>query len=250
MEIGMIGFGNFGKFFAKTLATVFEVSVWDCINFNNEATKMNVKWASLEKVASKEVVILAIPLAAMESTLSKLVYNINSDVLIMDVCSVKLEPIRLIRQYLPKAKLLATHPMFGPQGTKNGWGGQQLVVCPVEAPSKKSELMLRFFCDQQLRLIEMTAEQHDKEIAIVLGLTYFIGQGLKEYGIENLKLTTTTFEHLRKITDIVGNESWELFKTIQNGNPFVAEIRRQFMEALQNIEKRLKSTKNNMNGLI
>ena len=240
LEVGIVGFGNFGQFFAKKLATAFDVSVWDCRDFSDEVDKMSVKWATLKQVADKEVVVLAVPLQSMEALFGQLALCLSPNALVMDVCSVKIEPIRLMRKYLPYSDFLGTHPLFGPQSAKDGWYGHRLVICPVTAPSIKSELMLQFFRDQGLRLIELSAEEHDRQMASVQALTHFIARGLAGCEVSNSELSTTAFGHLFKVVELLGADSWELFKTIELGNPFAADIRQKFIQELENLERRLK----------
>ncbi|MDP3993766.1 MAG: prephenate dehydrogenase/arogenate dehydrogenase family protein [Candidatus Doudnabacteria bacterium] len=238
-RVGIVGFGNFGKFFARKLATTFDVSVWDCRNFNDEAAEMSVRWSTLEEVANRELVVLAVPLQSMELLLGRLTLCVNPNALLMDVCSVKQEPLRLMRKYLPQIELLGTHPLFGPQSAKDGWHGHRLVICPIAASSPKSEFMLQFLRDQGLRLFEMTAEQHDRQMANVQALTHFIARGLTGCEVSNSELATTAFGHLCKVAELLGADSWELFKTIELGNPFAAEVRQRFMQELENLERRL-----------
>lgn len=236
---GVIGFGNFGKLFARKLATAFEVSVWDCRNFSSEASEMGVEWTTLEQVADRELVVLAVPLQSMESLLTKLASRVNLNALVMDVCSVKQEPFRLMQKYLPQGQFLLTHPMFGPQSAKETWDGHRLVVCPTNTPSPKSEFVLQFFRDQGLKLFEMTAEQHDREMARVQALTHFVARALKECEVKSSPFGTFAYDHLCKAVELLGGDSWELFETIELGNPFAAGIRREFIESLLKLERRL-----------
>lgn len=235
---GVIGFGNFGKFFARKLATAFEVSVWDCQDFSGEASEMGVEWATLEQVAKKELVVLAVPLQSMEPLLEKLISRVNYTTLVMDVCSVKQEPLRLMEKYL-RGQFLLTHPMFGPQSAKDGWQGHRLVVCPVATPSAQSELVLQFFRDQGLKLFEMTAEQHDREMARVQALTHFVARALAQCEVKQSPFGTFAYDHLCKAVELLGGDSWELFETIELGNTFASEIRHEFMLNLQKLERKL-----------
>lgn len=240
VEAGIIGFGNFGKFFAQKLTTAFKVCVWDRQNFSSEAAKMGVGWAEFEETANMEIIVLAVPLGAMEILLGQLTRCVNSEALVMDVCSVKQEPIRLMHKYLPQIDLLGTHPLFGPQSAKDGWRGHRMAICPVSSLSEKAENLLQFFRGQGLRLIELSAEEHDRQMASVQALTHFIARGLAGCEVSNSELATIAFGHLCKITELLGADSWELFKTIELGNPFAAEIRQKFMQELESLEKKLK----------
>lgn len=182
---------------------------------------------------------MAVPLGAMEALLGRLAQCINSEALVMDVCSVKQEPLRLMQKRLPKIELLGTHPLFGPQSAKDSWRDHRLVICRLAALSAKAELMLQFFREQGLQLFEITAEQHDRQMASVQALTHFIARALAGCEVSNSELATTAFSHLCKVAELLGNDSWELFKTIELGNPFAAEARRRFMQELESLERRL-----------
>lgn len=65
-EVGVIGFGNFGKFFAQNLVKRFSVTAYDAIDYSNEAVNMGVGWGTFTQVAISEVVVVAVPLQTME----------------------------------------------------------------------------------------------------------------------------------------------------------------------------------------
>jgi len=238
-EVGVIGLGPFGQFIGKDLALWFDVTGYDIADRQKEATDHGLYWGTLEEAASKEVVILAVPLSSLEGVLRQMSVSVSPETLVMDVCSVKQTPINLMRKYLPAAELLGTHPLFGPQSAKDGWHGHKMAVCPITPPSVKSESLLKFFRNEGLRLIEMSAEEHDREMAVVQGLTHFIARALVECEVQDSELATTAFDRLRKVMEILGEDSWELFATIENGNPFAGEVRQQFIARLAEIERRL-----------
>lgn len=241
MEFGVIGFGNFGKFFAEKLAKKFKVTACDTADYSIAAANVGVLWGTLEETASKEVVVFAVPLQAMEVLLAKISY-LNREVLLVDVCSVKVRSIQVLRKFFPESEILATHPLFGPQSAKDGWAGHRIVVCPVPGatiPSEKSERILQFFREEGLHIIFMPAEEHDRQMAKVQGLTHFIARGLAECGIDSTELATTASGHLLKVVELLGRDSWELFQTIQIGNSYAEESRNQFLQKLQELEKKL-----------
>ena len=42
------------------------------------------------------------------------------------------------------------------------------------------------------------------------------------------------------MSESLAGDSWELFKTIENENPFAAEVRRRFAENISEIERQLR----------
>jgi len=58
-KIGIIGFGNFGKFAAKHLIKSVELIVSDITDKTKEAEEIGAKFVSLEEVCKSEIIILA-----------------------------------------------------------------------------------------------------------------------------------------------------------------------------------------------
>lgn len=250
--VGIIGFGSFGQFMAKHLARAFHnVLVTDVVDRSDEAKHLirdfddmsvsGVGWGALEQAANREIVVLAVPFQQFEGLLKSISSHVQQGALVVDVCSVKQEPVRLMLECLPtETEILATHPLFGPQSAKDGLQGHNIVICPVRV---KVERMARInnllHFGYELWPVEQEPETHDREMAVVQGLTHFIARGLAGCGVKSSELATTAFDHLCKAVELLGGDSWELFKTIENGNPFAGEMRQRFMEELQKLERRL-----------
>ena len=55
---------------------------------------------------------------------------LSPDALVIDVCSVKEYPVRLMKELLPeRVSILATHPMFGPDSAAHALQGRKIVLC-------------------------------------------------------------------------------------------------------------------------
>lgn len=244
MTVGIIGFGQFGQFFAGVLAKKgARVVVCDQNHeLKAEAQSMGLTWGNLAEVASMPVVIPAVPLTALSQLLPSLVSVLGSETLIWDVCSVKTGPIAIAEMFF-QGQILATHPVFGPNSAKNGTKGHRMVVC-LPISNLKAALEVLNFCDKVLGLevILMPAEEHDREMARVQGLTHFIARALKEMSVSSSRVGTCAYEALVQVVEMVGGDSWELFRTIQLGNPFVSGVRQQFMGELVKLEIELKES--------
>jgi prephenate dehydrogenase len=238
--VGIIGFGSFGQLIARHLNDYYSVRVHDVVDRSLFASAIGVRWSSLPQVAATDVVVLAVPLSCMADVLSSIRRWIQPDALVVDVCSVKEEPLRLIRQHLPKANVVGMHPLFGPQSAKDGLCGHSIILCPEHCDHIRLQ-QIRHFLSRQLRLrvIDMSADAHDQHMAKVQALTHFISRALSTIGIDDSPVSTVAFEHLRQAVRLLSDDSWELFETIQSGNPYSHAVRRQFIEALTQIDNKV-----------
>lgn len=239
-EIGIIGFGQFGRFMAQHLAAFFDVTVCDNAELQTEAEKINVKWSDFETVAGKEIVIFAIPLSAFEQVLRRAVPFLRSDALCFDVCSVKMQPLEMMRQTLPETvEIIGTHPLFGPQSGREGIAGMRVALCPVR--TDKTEEIRCFLTEKlKLRVFEKTPAAHDEEMAHVQALTHFVARALEELHVSDSELATVSYEELMRAARLVSEDSWALFQTIQQGNPFAGKKRKAFIEKLIELENRVR----------
>lgn len=231
--VGIIGFGSFGKFLAEKLSSYAIVKVYSASNTQNS-------WATtLEDVAQSDFVIPAIPLHSYETVLTQLAPLLNKESVVVDICSVKVKPQQLLAEYLGDQPVILTHPMFGPESASVSFQGHTMVLCPEGSTAQDYDDVKSFLESLELKLIEMSAEEHDREIAIVQGLTFFIARAVNETGVHNQKLHTPSFQRLLNLAELEKHHSLELFETIQKGNPYAAAVRKEFLEAAQTIDAEL-----------
>lgn len=238
-SLGIIGFGSFGQFAVKWLKPHFDISVYDVCDKEEEASELGVNWASLEEACSCDAVIYGVPLEFLKNVLRESAGFLKPGTLVMDVTSVKVKPSQIMAEFLPpEVDIVATHPLFGPKSGKNGIEGLNIALCNVRG-DRLSEVA--DFCRNILKLtvIETTPEKHDQEAGYVMGLTHFIGQALNMLEVPECSQTTSSFEHLMQLKDLLSLDSMDLFKTIQKDNPFAEKARKEFMQKLQELEDKL-----------
>lgn len=237
--LGIVGFGQFGQFMARHLAPFFRVSVCDHARLKDEAARIGVGWADFESVAASEIVVFAVPLGAFEGVLRRAVPVLRDGALCLDVCSVKIEPLRLMTEILPASvEIVGTHPLFGPQSGRDSIAGLRIALCPVRSP--RAAAVREFLADAlRLEILEKSPEEHDREMAHVQALTHFVARALDELHVVDSELATVSYEELMRAARLVSEDSWELFQTIQSGNPFAAVKRRAFIDKLVELENRL-----------
>lgn len=239
MKFGIIGHGSFGKLLADILSEHGQVYVY-ARNKSSDESDDQKEYVSLEKAASADVVIMAVGLEPLEQVSGQLASLVKKDTIVVDVCSVKIKPTEIITRNLGgKCRLLFTHPLFGPHTAKDGKiAGKSIVVCPFDFKGK--EKIMKFLEDKLgLKVIEMTAEEHDQEMAWVHGLTFFVGRGLMELNPPKSDLSTGYYQRLLDLVELESTHSLELFNTVQKGNPFAADIRRELIDKLEMINKEI-----------
>lgn len=233
--VGIIGFGSFGKFLAEKLSSHAKVLVY------SEGGQANSWAASFDEVAACDVVIPAVPLSAYPEVLNLLAGSLRPDSVIVDICSVKVKPVEMITEILPHQPRVATHPMFGPESASVSFAEHTLVMCPEVSTPGPYDMVKRFAETLDLKVVEMTTQAHDQEIAVVQGLAFFVGRALNEFGIHDQKLRTPSFESLLSVAELEQHHSIELFRTIQTGNPWSEDVRTRFIDAARQVNADLQS---------
>jgi len=238
MEIGIIGFGQFGQFAAKHLKEHFKVFAADKSDKSNEAEKLGVGFVSLAEAASKDIVIMSVPINAFENILKQIKSHLKKGALLIDVCSVKVKPAKAMQELVSKdIEVIATHPLFGPQSGAHGIKGLKIVVCALR--TSRLEQIKSILEKAGLQVIIATPEEHDKQMAKTQTLAQFIGRALINMDIQQQNITTPSFGKLLELKDMLKEDSFELFRDIQKNNPFAEEVREEFCREIKKIESEL-----------
>jgi len=234
-ELGLIGYGTFGQFLVKHMKSHFDISVYD----KREIIE-NVKVCSLKEAAEKPLVIIAVPVQYFEELIKELKDYVKPNSLIMDVSSVKVKPVELMKKYLPEnVNILGTHPLFGKQSGKDGIKGLKIVLCPVRLDNIEE---IKKFLETKLELevLVRTPEEHDKQMAYVQGLTHFIGKAINDIDIKDFDQKTPSYQFLLDIKEMLKGDSDDLFLTLERENPFAKAARDEFLDKLKQIEEDIK----------
>lgn len=238
--LGLVGCGAFGEFMLRHLTPYFRVRVHDPKRDPTPVTEVyDVTAVDLAEAAASDIVVPAVPVQRFEEVIRQLAPHLRPHTLVVDVCSVKLEPYRVLSNLLPETvDFVCTHPLFGPQSGKDGIAGLKVAVCPGRGGR---EACVERFLTERLRLqvVRTTPERHDRELAYVQGLTHLIAKIMVEIEPREVLQTTRTWELLMQSIELVRYDSDELFLAIESENPFVGEAKGRFFEAARRLETRL-----------
>lgn len=233
--IGVIGLGAFGGLLARVLAGHASVLAHDP---SEVPTPEGVRRASLAETAGCPVVVLAVNVQHLPEAIEAVRPHLPPGALVADVCSVKLEPLRLLTERLPpEVRILGTHPLFGPQTVaERGLPGQKIALCPARIEPERAERVRRFLTETlRLRAIEVTPDEHDRQMTYVQVLTHLIGHAGLRMDLPELPLATVAYERLLQLKRNVEKDSPELFEAIQRHNPWSTDIRRRFREVMRDL---------------
>lgn len=242
-SVGIFGFGAFGRFAARHLSPWFDVKAWDRAGPSSEEPGSGIKLTTVEEVAGCDMVIFAVPWDTLDEAVTAAVPHLRPGALVMDVTSVKSGPAELLPRLLPDTvDILCTHPLFGPQSGKNGISGLRIALCPIRISPERYYRVCDFLTDKlNLLVLKTTPEKHDREMARVQAVTHFMSRALKEIGLPPSPMATKAYEKLQEFASIVLSDSWDLFLTIQNGNPYAREMRHDLMREMRELECRLEA---------
>jgi len=186
------------------------------------------------QVKDTDVIIISVPLDAFESVVRQLAPHINSGQIVMDVTSLKAQPVDIMHRYITPAVTLGMHPVFGP-GAKS-LDKQNFVLTPTsEREVALAEKVQGHLEARGARVTLMTPREHDEMMTVILGLAHFIAivtadtllsqdrfQQMKEIG-------GTTFKVLYTLVESVISEDPELYASLQMGFPGIDKVEEQFL---------------------
>lgn len=238
MKVGIIGFGRLGKLLTRYLAQDFDVFVYERFSLDEQEMKaLGATPASLEEVCKSAIILPMVPIGQFEELLKEISPLVSPGTLVADVCSVKELPIQWMKKHLPEdIQILGTHPMFGPDSARDTLFGSKLVLTPVRIDDKLLRDITLYLERVGIKVIEASAEKHDKEIAHSLLLSHYIGQALIAFQAKPLEIDTKGFRRLIKILETVENDSFELFVDMNKYNPYAEETMSTFFKCLSDIK--------------
>jgi len=211
--VAIVGYGRFGRVLKRLLKDDFSLII---------VTRENPK-----EIQKAEVVFYAVPISSFEKVLKSHQKYFKDDHLLIDVLSVKVYPKKVFEKILKgkKTQAMLTHPMFGPDSSKNGFLGLPIVLNQFKASSQNYQFWKDFFQKKGLRVVELKAEEHDKMAAYSQGVTHFIGRLLQKFNFKKTPIDTLGARKLQEVMEQTCNDTWQLFFDLQTFNPYTKTMR-------------------------
>ena len=239
---GIIGYGHFGQLLASSLAEHGRVRAYDVDSAKLATLPNGVEAATFAEVARCDVVALAVPFAALEAVLAELNGQLPATTVVMDVVSTKQLATELLTTALGgHDEVLATHPLFGPPSMERIVPGLRLVV--THAGGARAQALAAFLeHDLGLEVLRVAPEEHDRAMAYMQALPFFIARGLVQLDIlryRDSELALPSFEKLAAIAAIEEHHTHGMFDTSQRSNPYADQVRADFMRILAALDEEI-----------
>tara|TARA_B100000614_G_C14513017_1_gene479360 strand:+ start:191 stop:988 length:798 start_codon:yes stop_codon:yes gene_type:complete len=231
----VIGLGRFGLFWAETLSRQF--SVVGTSRRTIASLPAGVRQVPEAEAVQADFVFLTVAISAMPEVLDRIADRVRPDATVIDTCSVKVFPVREMAARLPSSvDIVASHPMFGPDSARERRDALPMITWPVrDAHGRYRELTERMAA-LNMRIVEMSPDEHDREAAFSQGVTHLVGRLLREMDLKPSDIATLGYTRLLQVMEQTCNDPIELFQDLQRFNPYTRDMRRRFAEALERTE--------------
>ncbi len=232
MTIGVYGLGRFGTYWASLLSQKFRV-----IGYSRSAKQKlpeGITFVSKEEIVQADALFMCVSISSFEDVITDIAPMLTPGTTIIDTCSVKVHPAKVMQQILPKqVHSIASHPMFGPDSGKDGTEGLPMVMYPVTADERNFEYWKSVFLSYGMQVIEMSPDEHDHQAAYTQGVTHFIGRVLQDLHLPQSRIATMGYRKLLEIIEQTCNDPIQLFYDLQRYNPYTGEMRNAVFNSFQ-----------------
>ena len=180
-------------------------------------------------------IMICVSISAFEEVVENIAPFVSEGQVVMDICSVKEQPVRIMHRHIKKGLILGTHPVFGP-GSK-GVRHKAYVLTPTNAKEQEFAEKYKGWLEKVgARVFIMSPEKHDTLMSVVLGLPHFVGlvacDTLLEQSdfLETKKVAGTTYRMLFTLAEATALETPDLFANLQTTLPKMGKIEDIFIQ--------------------
>jgi prephenate dehydrogenase len=229
-KISIIGVnGRMGKWFANYFYKMgFEVVGFDTNDDTKE--KFIIKANSLiGAILKTDYVLLCTPTKNTPEIIRLIAKEMKHGSYLIEISSQKSKTAQTLMKTPTKVNPICIHPMFGP-GTKK-IDGKNIIIVPVKDVKKELDATKLLF--PKANFVTIDASEHDKKIAVILGLTHLINIAFANILAKDEKISLTekmsgsTFKIQKIVTESILTESPELIETIVS-NPEMRKYGEEF----------------------
>jgi len=243
MKIAVIGAGKMGVWFAK----FFHSKAYTVVLADRKKEKLAKLKKGLpvemtadfeEAVKDADQVLICVSINAFEDVVKKISPAIHEGQVVMDICSIKEAPVKIMHEYLGEALVLGTHPVFGPGS--NGVKHKAYILTPTNAKEQEfAEQFKKWLEREEAHVFVITPKRHDELMSVVLGLPHFLGLVACETLLEQKnfpetkKVAGTTYRMLFTLAEATALETPDLYASLQTNLPELGKIEDLFMTKAQ-----------------
>ncbi len=241
--VGIIGFGSFGQFIQKLTREHFPHMAVKVFSSRKGPEGIDgIDFFTLEEVCKTDLLFVCVPISAFAQTINRIVPLLGANTIVCDVTTIKKHTVEVLREKgVPH--YIATHPMFGPNSYAkhgNSLKDLRIALCDSSLTKDESKDITDFLTSTGLKVLELTADEHDRMIAETLFLTHLIGQTVKKGNFKRTAIDTVSFGFLMDAVESVANDE-ALFRDVFAFNPYCADVLARYEHAEKEVTMLLSS---------
>ncbi|MCW4018750.1 MAG: prephenate dehydrogenase/arogenate dehydrogenase family protein [Candidatus Bathyarchaeota archaeon] len=242
MRTAILGAGKMGVWFAKFCKEKGDNVILASRNAEKLAklgAELGVETADFtQAVEAADRVMLCVSISSLEEVVKKIAPHVREGQAVMDICSIKEFPVKIMHENIIRGLVLGTHPLFGP-GSK-GVQNKTYILTPTNPKEAAyAEEFQKWLSKEGAHVYVMSPEKHDQLISVVLGLPHFLGLAACETlleqpdFLETKQVAGTTYRMLFTLAEATALETPDLFANLQTKLPKIRQIEEQFIMKAQ-----------------
>jgi len=239
MKTAVLGAGKMGVWFAKWCKekgdnVILSDRKPEKLEKLREELDVETTADFVDAVKKAERVIICVSISSFEEVVKKIGPIVCNGQAVMDICSTKEYPVKVMHENIKHGLVLGTHPVFGP-GSK-GIKHKTYVLTPTNtAEEKYAEGFKRWLEKEEAHVFIMTPQKHDQLMSIILGLPHFLGLAACETLLEQKdfpetkQVAGTTYRMLFTLAEATALETPDLYANLQMELPEMGKIEDLFI---------------------
>jgi len=240
MKVAIIGgTGKMGRWFAKFF---LDEGMQVIVSGRNKEKLLKTKDElgveiadNVNAVKGADRVLISVPIENFEEVVKEIHSHIRPHQVVMDICSVKEFPVKVMHEYIKAGITLGTHPMFGPRA--ENIQNQNFILTPTNNKERRfASDFKRWLEERQVNVSIMSPRKHDELMSAVLGLSHFIGIVVCDTLInyvdlaETKRAAGTSYRLLLTLAETVASQDPDFCASLQMNLPKVESVESFFCE--------------------
>ena len=132
-----------------------------------------VAGSNIEALSKADSILLSVPIESFEGVVREIGPHIRPGQSVIDITSTKVRPVEVMHSHVRSGTVLGAHPLFGPGAASIT--NKNVVLTPTTDEERQLAAKITDYLESRgARVSQMTPEEHDDTMSLVLGLSHFI----------------------------------------------------------------------------
>lgn len=237
-SIAIVGFGRFGKLLAEYAHNRYKVKVIEPDKDKHQSIlNAGYQLIDFKQLNSIDYIFIAVPISKFEDTVLQLAPAVQPNQVVIDLCSVKVYPAKVMQEHLKNCQLLATHPMFGPDSAKLGLQGLKVAFCPISIDDSNQKEIKNFWEENGATVALTTPEEHDQDTVYSQAFTYIMARMINTMHLPDITFDTRSYKDIVEVARLSAKDSSQLFHDMLYYNPYLKPMLKKLETATNNVLK-------------